>query len=70
MVQEEEYENITAYITGIAEEHMEDFKIKLNGVDMVDKNVLKEARKLFVHQIAKDVLEMISKENLSKKWRS
>ena len=67
VVQEEEYENITAYITGIAEEHMEDFKIKLNGADMVDKNVLKEARKLFAHQIAKDVLEMISKENLSKK---
>lgn len=67
VVQEEEYENITAYITGIAEEHMEDFKIKLNGADMVDKNVLKEARKLFAHQIAKDVLEKISKENLSNK---
>ena len=46
---------------------MQDYKIKLNGSDMVDKNVLKEARKLFAHQIAKDVLEMISKENLSNK---
>ena len=46
---------------------MEDFKIALNGKELVDKNVLKEARKLFAHQIAKDVLEMISKENLSNK---
>ena len=67
VIQEDEYKSITDYVTSIAEEHMQDFKIKLNGADMVDKNVLKEARKLFVHQIAKDVLEMISKENLSKK---
>ena len=67
VIQEDEYKSITDYVTSIAEEHMQDFKIKLNGSDMVDKNVLKEARKLFVHQIAKDVLEMISKENLSKK---
>ena len=67
VIQEDEYKSITDYVTSIAEEHMQDFKIKLNGADMVDKNVLKEARKLFAHQIAKDVLEMISKENLSKK---
>ena len=66
-IQEDEYKSITDYVTSIAEEHMQDFKIKLNGSDMVDKNVLKEARKLFAHQIAKDVLEKISKENLSKK---
>ena len=67
VIQEDEYKSITDYVTSIAEEHMQDYKIKLNGSDMVDKNVLKEARKLFAHQIAKDVLEMISKENLSKK---
>ncbi len=67
VIQEDEYKSITEYITGIAEEHMEDFKIALNGKELVDKNVLKEARKLFAHQIAKDVLEKISKENLSKK---
>ena len=67
VIQEDGYKSITDYVTSIAEEHMQDFKIKLNGSDMVDKNVLKEARKLFAHQIAKDVLEMISKENLSKK---
>lgn len=67
VIQEDEYKSITDYVTSIAEEHMEDFKIKLNGADVEDKNVLKEARKLFVHQIAKDVLEMISKENLSNK---
>ena len=67
VIQEDEYKSITDYVTSIAEEHMQDYKIKLNGADMVDKNVRKEARKLFAHQIAKDVLEMISKENLSKK---
>lgn len=67
VIQEDEYKSITDYVTSIAEEHMEDFKIALNGKELVDKNVLKEARKLFTHQIAKDVLEMISKENLSNK---
>lgn len=67
VVQEEEYKNVTDYVTNIAEEHMQDFKIKLNGADAIDKNVLKEARKLFVHQIAKDVLGKISKENISRK---
>ena len=67
VIQEDEYKSITDYVTSIAEEHMEDFKIALNGKELVDKNVLKEARKLFAHQIAKDVLEKISKENLSKK---
>ena len=67
VIQEDVYKSITDYVTSIAEEHMQDFKIKLNGADVVDKNVLKEARKLFAHQIAKDVLEMISKENLSNK---
>lgn len=67
LIQEDEYKSITDYVTSIAEEHMEDFKIALNGKELVDKNVLKEARKMFAHQIAKDVLEKISKENLSKK---
>lgn len=67
VIQEDGYKSITDYVSSLAEEHMLDFKIKLNGADVVDKNVLKEARKLFAHQIAKDVLEMISKENLSKK---
>ena len=67
VIQEDGYKSITDYVSSLAEEHMQDFKIKLNGADVVDKNVLKEARKLFAHQIAKDVLEMISKENLSNK---
>ena len=67
VIQEDGYKSITDYVSSLAEEHMQDFKIKLNGADMVYKNVLKEARKMFAHQIAKDVLEKISKENLSKK---
>ena len=67
VIQEDGYKSITAYVSSLAEEHMQDFKIALNGKELVDKNVLKEARKMFAHQIAKDVLEKISKENLSKK---
>ena len=46
---------------------MSDFKIEINGMKVVDKNVLKTARNLFAYQVTKDVLEQINKENLSKK---
>lgn len=59
------------YVTKIARDYLSGERIKLNGEVLSDcedkKNVLKVARKLFAHQIAKDVLEMISKENLSNK---
>ena len=67
VVQEEEYKDLDDYITSIAEEHMEDFKIALNGKELVDKNVLKVARKMFAYQVVRDVLDKISKENPSKK---
>ena len=67
VVQEEEYKDLDDYITSIADEHMEDFKIALNGKELVDKNVLKVARKMFVYQVVRDVLDKISKENPSKK---
>ena len=67
VVQDEEYKDLEEYVSSIAEEHMNDFKVEINGLKVVDKNVLKTARKMFAHQIAKDVLEKISKENLSKK---
>ena len=46
---------------------MENIKIALNGKELVDKNVLKVARKLFSYQVVRDVLDKISKENPSKK---
>lgn len=67
VVQDEEYKDIDEYVTSIAEEHMEDFKIALNGKEVVDKNVLKVARKLFSYQVVRDVLDKISKENKTTK---
>ena len=67
IVQKEEYKDLDEYITSIAEAQMSDFKIELNGMKVVDKNVLKVARKLFAYQVAKDAMDKISKENLSKK---
>ena len=67
VVQEEEYKDLEEYVSTLAQEHMSDFKIEINGMKVVDKNVLKTARKLFAYQVTKDVLEQINKENLSKK---
>lgn len=67
IVQKEEYKDLDEYITSIAEAQMSDFKIELNGMKVVDKNVLKVARKLFAYQVAKDAMDKISKENLSRK---
>ena len=59
------------YLTKIARDYLSGERINLNGEVLSDcedkKNVLKVARKLFAHQIAKDVLDKISKENLSRK---
>ena len=46
---------------------MNDHKVDINGLKVVDKNVLKTARKLFAFQVTMDVLERISKENEGKK---
>lgn len=62
VVQEEEYKDLEEYVSSIAEEHMSDFKIEINGIKVVDKNVLKTARKLFAYQVTMDALEAISKE--------
>lgn len=67
VVQDEEYKDLEEYVSSIAEQHMSNFKIEINGMKVVDKNVLKTARKLFAYQVTMDVLEKISKENLKKK---
>lgn len=67
VVQEEEYKDLEEYVSSIAEEHMNDFKVEINGMKVVDKNVLKTARKLFAYQVTMDVLEAISKETKGKK---
>lgn len=67
VVQDEEYKDLEEYVSNIADEHMNDFKVEINGLKIVDKNVLKVARKLFAYQVTRDVLEKISKENEGKK---
>lgn len=67
VVQEEEYENLEEYVSSLAEERLSDFKIEVNGMKVVDKNVLKTARKLFAYQVTQEALEAISKETKGKK---
>ena len=67
VVQDEEYKDLEEYVSSIAEEHMNDFKVEINGLKVVDKNVLKTARKLFAYQVTMDVLDKISKETQGKK---
>ena len=67
IVEDEEYKDLKDYVRSIAEEYMMNFKVEINGLKVVDKNVLKVARKLFALQITREVLDKITKENLSKK---
>ena len=66
IVEDEEYKDLKDYVRSIAEEYMMNFKVEINGLKVVDKNVLKVARKLFALQITREVLDKITKENLSK----
>ena len=67
VVQEEEYEDLEQYVSSLAEERLSDFKVEINGMKIVDKNVIKTARKLFAYQVTMDALEAISKETKGKK---
>ena len=55
------------YVTKIARDYLSTERIALNGTELKDcedkKNVLKVARKLFAHEIAKDAMHRIDKEN-------
>ena len=67
VVQDEEYEDLEEYVSSIAGEQMNDFKVEINGMKVIDKNIIKTARKLFAYQVTMDVLDKISKENQGKK---
>ena len=66
-VVDEEETTLVDYLTGIAEEYLENTKIELNGKELKnngdEKHVLKQAKKLFAHEIAKELIEEIKKEN-------
>lgn len=59
------------YVTKIARDYLSGERIELNGEVLKDcedkKNVLLVARKLFAHEIAKDALHRIDKENKERK---
>ena len=59
------------YVTKIARDYLSGERIELNGEVLKDcedkKNVLKVARKLFAHEIAKNAMQRISKENKERK---
>ena len=64
---DEEETTLVDYLTGIAEEYLENAKIELNGKELKnngdEKHILKQAKKLFAHEIAKELIEEIKKEN-------
>ena len=66
-VLDKEGTTLNDYVTKIARDYLSTVKIALNGTELKDcedkKNVLLVARKLFAHEIAKDALQRINKEN-------
>ena len=68
-VVEKEGTSLIGYLTGIADEYLKTASIELNGQKLKKENgdekiVLKQAKKLFAHQIAKEILDDIKKETL------
>lgn len=66
-VLDKEETTLKDYVTKIARDYLSTERITLNGTELKDcedkKNVLKVARKLFAHEIAKNAMQRISKEN-------
>lgn len=67
-VVKEEETTLVDYLTGLAGEYMESVKIELNGKELKknedEKHIFRHAKKLFAHEIAKELLEKIKKETL------
>lgn len=68
VMKKEEYKDLNGYLLDIANEYIKTVKIELNGRRLnnsgEEKVVLKTAKKLYAHEIVKDLLEMIKKETL------
>ncbi|MBQ2492323.1 MAG: hypothetical protein II527_03215, partial [Bacteroidales bacterium] len=66
-VVEDEETTLNAYLTGIAEDYLENSEIELNGNRLEKKGdqklILKQAKKLFAHEIAKELTDRIKKES-------
>lgn len=65
-VVEDEETTLNAYLTGIAEDYLENSEIELNGNRLEKKGdqklIIKQAKKLFAHEIAKELTDKIRKE--------
>lgn len=65
---EEEEITLVDYLTGLADEYLENAKIELNGKELQnngdERHIFKQAKKLFAHEIAKELIEKIKKETL------
>ena len=66
-VVDDEETTLNAYLTSIADEYLENSKIELNGNRLENKGdqklILKQAKKLFAHEIAKELTDRIRKES-------
>lgn len=66
-VVEDEETTLNAYLTGIAEDYLETSKIELNGNRLKDKGdqriILKQAKKLFAHEIAQQLIDRIKNKD-------
>jgi len=70
-LKKEEFSTLGDYVSSVVAEYLNDAKIELDGVILKntgdDKNVLKQAKKLFANTIIEKVMDRITKENLLKK---
>ena len=68
VVKEEEFPNLRSYLTSLVERYLLDATIELNGKKLKDKgeekHVLKQAKKLYAHEIVQKLTEKIKKETL------
>ena len=66
-VVDDEETTLNAYLTSIADEYLENSKIELNGKTLENKGdqgiILKQAKKLFSHEIAQQLLDRIKNKD-------
>ncbi|MBO7562930.1 MAG: hypothetical protein J6T04_08635 [Bacteroidales bacterium] len=68
VVKEEEFPNLRSYLESMVDRYLLDATIELNGKKLKDKgeekHVLKQAKKLYAHEIVQKLTEKIKKETL------
>lgn len=68
VVEEEEFPNLNSYLTNIVETYLLDAKIELNGKTLKDtkgeQHVAKQAKKIYAHEVIKQIYEAIKKKTV------